>query len=278
LTSTLARVSKIEDIEAGTAFDGLAEVYDEIFTNSLVGRAQRDEVWRTIERIFTVDDRILELNCGTGEDALFMAKRGNTVFACDASMQMIVAARQRLSKESSALPVEFCHMPIERIGGIVSEKKFDGVLSNFSGLNCVADLREVAANLSQVVRDGGKLLLCLSTRFCLAEMIYYLAQGNTRKAFRRCGGKASAVVGGIKMPIYYPTLRQLRKYFEPYFVVKSYSGVGVAIPPSYCEGWARRHDGLFEHLRSLERKLASVPLLRVSGDHILIRFEKVAGQ
>ena len=70
---------------AGRAFDALAERYDGMFTNSLIGRAQRDAVWSMAIRTFKCGDRILELNCGTGEDALFLAHHGITVLACDAS-------------------------------------------------------------------------------------------------------------------------------------------------------------------------------------------------
>ena len=66
---------------AGLAFDTLAERYDDMFTNSLICRAQRDAVWSMAIRTFRRGDRILELNCGTGEDALFLAHHGITVLA-----------------------------------------------------------------------------------------------------------------------------------------------------------------------------------------------------
>ena len=37
---------------AGLAFDTLAERYDDMFTNSLIGRAQRDAVWSMAIRTF----------------------------------------------------------------------------------------------------------------------------------------------------------------------------------------------------------------------------------
>ena len=38
--------------QAGLAFDSLAEPYDELFTDSLIGRAQRDAVWNVASRTF----------------------------------------------------------------------------------------------------------------------------------------------------------------------------------------------------------------------------------
>ncbi|HTF69211.1 MAG TPA: methyltransferase domain-containing protein, partial [Edaphobacter sp.] len=81
---------------AGAAFDRIAQDYDQKFTDSLIGRAQRDAVWKVLRRTFRTNDNILELNCGTGEDAIFLASNGISVFALDASPQMISRAEQRL--------------------------------------------------------------------------------------------------------------------------------------------------------------------------------------
>ena len=69
----------------GLAFDTIAEQYDDLFTHSLIGRAQRNVVWEVLRHTFIPRERILELNCGTGEDALFLSRMGVSVHACDAS-------------------------------------------------------------------------------------------------------------------------------------------------------------------------------------------------
>ena len=45
----------------------------------------RGRVWQTLERTFTPGQHILELACGTGEDALWLAQRGIQVTATDGS-------------------------------------------------------------------------------------------------------------------------------------------------------------------------------------------------
>src|SRR5260370_29307377 len=100
---------------AGTAFDQLAADYDERFTYSIIGRAQRDAVWKILTNTFKANDNILELNCGTGEDAIFLAGRAVSLFACDASQQMLAKEEHRLSRESILLPVVLCHLPPVRI-------------------------------------------------------------------------------------------------------------------------------------------------------------------
>ena len=275
MDATVMLHSPNSDSAAGAAFDQLAAEYDQIFTESIVGRAQRDAVWNVLANTFKVNDNILELNCGTGEDAVFLAGRGVSVFACDASQQMIAKAEQRLSHKSPPLPVVFCHLQTERISELRPALQFDGVFSNFSGLNCIEDLGAIASSLSDLVNEHSLLLLCFSTRFCLIEILYYLIRGEWHTAFRRCAGRTTVTLGNLQLPVYYPTLRQIRRYFAPQFKLRSYTGIGVAVPPSYCENWARRHPNTFHLLCRLERVFAIIPVLRVTGDHVLLCFEKV---
>jgi ubiquinone/menaquinone biosynthesis C-methylase UbiE len=261
---------------AGAAFDRIAHDYDRRFTDSLIGRAQRDAVWKVLARTFRKNDKILELNCGTGEDAIYLAGNGISVVALDASQQMIARANQRLQHESPQLPAVFCELATERIGELGSEAHFDGVFSNFSGLNCIADLATVACSAARLVRPDGRLVLCFSTRFCLIEILYYLVLGRWRTALRRCKGYTDVTIDGVSFMVYYPTLRKIRRSFAHDFRLCSCTGIGVAVPPSYLEAWARQHPRLFRLLRRLEERLAALPVLRNTGDHVLLCFEKVS--
>jgi ubiquinone/menaquinone biosynthesis C-methylase UbiE len=257
---------------AGRAFDGMAATYDVTFTQSLIGRAQRDSVWRVLCRTFKPGDRILELNCGTGEDALFLASRAMHVTACDASAAMIETASRRMSTEAPQSSITFRHLPTEQIAELRAEIPFDGVLSNFSGLNCMEDLGVTAKVLAELVRPGASLMLCLSTRFCLTEIFYFLLRGEIRKATRRCSGSTMARVGGKMIAVHYPTVRQLRRHFAPHFKLRGCAGIGVAVPPSYLEAWAVRWPRVFKFLCALDRVLAPLPFFRVTGDHVLLHF------
>ena len=267
---------KLAGTIAGAVFDRLAASYDHQFTQSLIGRAQRSAVWKVLLKTFHSGDHILELNCGTGEDAFFLSEQGVSALCCDASQHMIARAEQRLQHRQLPVPVAFRHLPTERIGELEPESSFDGAFSNFSGLNCVADLASTAADLSVLVKPGGSLVLCFSTRFCLIEILHYASRGQGKKALRRCGGQAKATLGGADLTIFYPTLREVRRSFAPHFRLRSLRGVGVAIPPSYLEPWVRRYPSLFRGLCRLEPVLARLPLLRISGDHMLLVFEKVS--
>jgi ubiquinone/menaquinone biosynthesis C-methylase UbiE len=261
--------------QAALVFDQMAREYDDVFTNSMIGRAQRDAVWSALTQIFQSGDHILELNCGTGEDALFLARNGISITACDASEQMIQIASNRLCTEAPGAPIQFSLLPTERLRELKPATMFDGAFSNFSGLNCVPDLTQTAATLAIFLPPNAPLLVCLSTRFCLWEMFWFALHGNFRKAFRRCTGHTTAKAGEFTVDVYYPTIRKLQTLFSPSFVLRSCKGVGVTVPPSYVEAWIRNHPKLLSMLRTIDKAISSYPGFRVLGDHVLLHFERV---
>lgn len=255
-------------------FDEIAAIYDEVFTHSLIGKAQRQSVWKEIDSIWNPGDHVLELNCGTGEDALHLAEKGITVTACDASWTMIEVATEKKLRRAPTVPVHFVTLPNEHIGKLSPNRLFDGVFSNFSGLNCVPDLSNVARQLAAIVRPGGELALVLSTRFSLWEFFWYSLRGEFAKATRRWNGHVASAISGKPVDVWYPRVPQIRRAFGPHFQFVRVSGIGVAVPPSYVESWAQQHRQAFSALTGIDNWINHLPCLRVAGDHMLLRFRR----
>ena len=265
----------IASLSAALVFDQMASEYDEVFTRSSIGRAQRDVVWSVLTQAFRSGDHVLEVNCGTGEDALFLARKAISVTACDASSRMIQVASERLRIEAPDAQVQFLLLPTERLIELKPEALFDGAFSNFSGLNCIPDLKQTANHLATLLSNNAPLVICLSTRVCIWEMIWFVLHGRFRKAFRRCSGHATATVGEFTVDVYYPTVRKLQQLFAPSFVMRSCKGVGIAVPPSYVEPLIRHHPKLMRLLSAIDEMISSLPGVRVLGDHMVLRFERV---
>lgn len=265
-------VNSVNLTAAATAFDRVAHSYDDVFTRSVIGRAQRNQVWQRLLAAFEAGERILELNCGTGEDARFLAQRGRSVVACDASSVMIEVAEGRGKLEAGAAGIEYRQLANEDLSVLLGQQRFDGAFSNFSGLNCVADLQPVARNLAALVKPRGRVLICVWARVCVAELTWFLSQGQVGKAFRRLSGKAAARVGGLTIEVSYPTVRTVRRVFSPWFRLQECSAVGLFVPPSYLEAWARKHERLFARLERLDQVFSKLPIFRVTGDHVLLEF------
>ena len=82
-----------------SSFDRYAPEYDAHFTHQLVGKYQRQRVWLHMGRIMpSTPISILEVNGGTGEDALWLAKQGHRVTVTDASSAMIAVVRQKIQE------------------------------------------------------------------------------------------------------------------------------------------------------------------------------------
>ena len=257
---------------AAAAFDRVADSYDELFTYTAVGCAQRKQVWARLVAAFPPSSRILELNCGTGEDARFLAKLGCFVMACDASIGMIQVARDRTRTEGKFANIQYCAIANEDLDALAADNPFDGAFSNFSGLNCVPDLSSVAHSLANLVKPGGRVLICVWSRVCVAEVIWYLLHGQMKKAVRRFSGKATARLGGISIPVAYPSIAECRSAFLPHFRLASRRAIGLFVPPSPVEPWIRKYPNLLISLERLDEICGAWAIFRDVGDHVLLEF------
>ena len=252
-------------------FDRLADSYDRVFTDSLIGNAQRKQVWDVMDREFSPGQRILEINCGTGVDALHLAQRGVHVTACDSSQRMVEVCRERISKVSLQGSSTFRVLATESIGELRDERLFDGALSNFAGVNCVPDLAPVARQLATLLRPGAKALICIFGRFCVWEVIWYAAQVEFGKAFRRLqNGVVCTSLGHIR----YHTIHEVKKNFAPHFRLLGLRGIGLTVPPSYLEARVRTFPSALQLAAEVDSWVGDLPVLRGFGDHILLRFER----
>jgi SAM-dependent methyltransferase len=255
-----------------TAFDALAADYDASFTSTSLGTFLREAVWRRLDARFAPGDRVLELACGTGEDAVHLARRGVRVTATDASPAMVEAARRKVAAAGLEELIEVHHQDMSSLGPGV-RAPFDGAFSNFGGLNCVSDLRALAQALAQQLRPGAPVLFCVMGPLVPWEWIWYLGKGDPARAFRRLRR------GGVTwrgLTVRYPSIRALRRAFAPELRTLRTAAVGALLPPTYIEEWIRRHPRLLAALARWERRLERVPPLPWLADHYLIELERRA--
>jgi SAM-dependent methyltransferase len=267
--------------EPTSAFDGLASEYDATFTHSVIGTILRQAVWRRADACFGSGDHVLELNCGTGEDALHLARRGVQVLATDVSSRMLDVGREKIAAAGVGERVTFRRMAIEEftvdeaegfLRDIDVPSGFDGALSNFGGLNCVADLTAFATGLSQYVRPGGVALCCVMGPVVPWEWAWFLARGRPTKAWRRLR-RRGAVWRGVH--VHYPTIRAVRRAFSPAFRAVRVSALGALVPPPYTERAVGRFPRLLRFAAWCERRLATIPPLPWLADHYLVEFRRM---
>lgn len=250
-----------------SAFDELARDYDAKFTESAVGRVLRDVVWARLEETFRPCRTVLELGCGTGEDAIWLARQGVKVVACDAAAGMIEVARRKSEAAGCAERIEFRCFPMERVRAELENRSFDGVLSDFGAINCVRDLSSLVAQVSALVRPGGRLLWVLMGKHVPWEWAWHLSRGEWARAWRRTRP------GGVSwrgINVFYPTPGEMIRRLRPAFQVSRLIPLGFALPPSYAAAWldgSPRALAILERLEAVGRRASFLAWL---ADHYVV--------
>lgn len=260
---------------AALAFDAIAPHFDARFGGWLSVAAQRRAVRRRLNAIVPAKGRVLELGGGTGEDAVWMLRKGYEVLLTDASEAMVLEARAKLAPyraETQVVAAENLHqfaIQYMESGGT----PFDAALSNFAPLNCVEDLGPVAGGLAALVRPGGHAMLVLFGCHSPGELITETLRGRPRQAFRRLAREpVPARIGGSEFMVTYHRSRVLKQAMGPWFRLKRRVGIGIFVPPSAAEPWISGHPRILKVLATLDQLLER-PLAGL-GDHILYHFER----
>jgi SAM-dependent methyltransferase len=254
-----------------TAFDAMAGTYDSQFTASRIGTMMRRAVWARCAARFAPGSRILEMNGGTGEDALWLAQRGVEVLATDVSPAMLQGAQDKLAASPSRASARFHRLAWEELETF-DAGTFDGMLSNFGGLNCVGDLRSCARALAAKLRPRAAAVICIMGPAVPWEWVWFLAQGKPAAAFRRLK-RDGAEWSGIA--IHYPSVAETCRAFAHEFRLLRRSAIGALLPPPYTEKWFGRHPGLIAALDRVERRFETLWPLPMLADHYLLELERL---
>src|SRR5829696_5009364 len=120
------------------AFDVLAADYDDAFSKTAIGFHQRtvSRKWLQVFLAGKASLKILEINCGTGDDALWLASLGHEVVATDRSGKMIEHAKGKLAFYNKRNAPQFSVCDFKDLHIQFANQQFDLVFSNFAGLNC----------------------------------------------------------------------------------------------------------------------------------------------
>jgi len=261
-------------------FDDSARSYDDDFTGTVTGRAQRRRVWQVLERVLPANGDFLDLGCGTGEDALWLARRGaGRVVGCDVSTQMLRTARAKVDAAGVGDRVRLQHMDLGRIqresnpgGGL-----FAGAVSDVGALNCLQNRRPVAEAVSSWLAPGATFVAVLMGRWCAWEVGWHLLRLQPGAAFRRWRqGREAPLDGGGSIPVWYPTPRQLQREFNPVLELVETIGIGVFLPPPYLDSVLGTRPRLLAALDRLEGGLGHRRPWLWMADHVLFVFRNAA--
>ena len=260
------------------AFDAIAPMYDASFRapRNLIMEWLRQENLRLLSSIFPPHSRLVDIGCGTGDEAIFLAQRGAFVVATDTSPVMVYLTRQKARAAGVSERVHPLVVSAGRVATLRAAAPFDGVYSSFGALNCEPDLPAWVDGVAQLLRPGGKLVCSVMNRWCLWEILWFTFRGQRQLARRRwtsewCTASLTAYDGTrLTLPCRYLSAGDMKRLLSPHFTVEHVRALPVLVPPPFLDGLYRRYPRLFQFLRWWEYRLRERWPWRYLGDHVVI--------
>jgi ubiquinone/menaquinone biosynthesis C-methylase UbiE len=268
---------EVNEKEAAVAFSKQAPVFDEYDAGNSIIYYKRQRVRTHVLTLLAPGSSILELNAGTGTDAIYFAQQGHRVHATDIAEGMQARLWEKVSAEGLEGKVSTEMRSFTDLANLKRKGPYDLIFSNFAGLNCTRDLDKVLQSFAPLVKPGGLVTLVILPPFCLWES-GMLLRGKFRTAFRRLlsGRKgAAARVEGVHFRCWYYRPSFVRKALKASFKQVRLEGLCTIVPPSYIEHFAERHPIAFNFLRAKENKYRASWPWRSIGDYYIISFRKI---
>ncbi|GJM32600.1 MAG: hypothetical protein DHS20C18_16010 [Saprospiraceae bacterium] len=257
------------------AFDQYAADYDEHFTHAAIGQSQRRQVRKFFQRDFPNSCDILEINCGTGEDAIYLAKQGHRVLATDISSDMIRMGTEKLKQEDGYLKLTFLQAGFMALAEKLKGQQFDLIFSNFGGLNCLSPekSRKLGQIFSDLLKPDGHLFLVYMSKHCLWERAYYFMKRRVDQAHRRLKSPSLVNLHGQKIEVWYYNKKEISSFFAANFQFIQAYPVGFFVPPSYLEHYFAERKKRLAVLEKLD-SVFSLPWLADYADHFVVEFRR----
>jgi len=268
-------VSHINETNAAEAFSGQSAVFDDLYSNDTIIQYKRERVRNHVLQYLRENSYILELNSGTGEDAIFFAGKGHHVHATDISQSMQEQLMQKVSGPGLEARVtnELCSYTA--LDKLKNKGPYDLIFSNFAGLNCTDELDKTLKSLPLLLKPNGIITLVVLPKFCLWETLL-LFKGKFKTAFRRffsSNGRA-AYVEGHHFKCWYYNPSYIIKRLKSQFDVLGIEGLCTIVPPSYIEGFAEKYPSTYAFLKKWEGRLKSRWPWKYIGDYYIISLKK----
>lgn len=264
-------------VDTQHAFDSVAAVYDGPLGNNALVQGIRTRTLAAVTRSVASGAAVLDLGCGTGIDAAFLARRGYRVTAIDWSAEMARRTRERATGAGLDRLLAVHHLGIHELDRL-PVAGFDAAYADLGSLNCVPDLAETARSIAARLRPRGTLVASVIGRVCPWEVALFTLKGHWRRArMRAAKGSIPVPLNGRTVWTSYYRPAEFRSAFESAgFTLQSLRSLGLLVPPPYMLAFAQRHPRAVDLLQALEDRVAGWPGLREWGDHFLIVMQRHA--
>ena len=256
------------------AFSRQSEIFDEYEKGNDILKWMRSIVRNHTLNYLRNGDEILELNAGTGLDALFFADKGFKIYCIDIAEGMIKKLAEKVSLNKLDNRINYGLLSFSQLNELKGNK-FDYIFSNFGGLNCTDDLKKVFDQFEDLLNPAGRITLVIIPPVCPWE-IALLFKGKFRTAFRRLHKNGiDANVEGIKFNTYYHSVRRAKKALGGKFRILEVKGLACVSPPPYMINIPKRYPRIYMILTIIDEKLSGIFPFNRWADHYIITAELI---
>src|ERR1700761_4932577 len=265
----------INELDAADAFTGQSALFDDLYSTNTIINYKRERVRDHVLQYLAPGSSILELNSGTGEDAIFFAHKGHKVHATDISAGMQQQLQLKVQKHQLGERVSNELCSYTSLDQLQNKGPYDLIFSNFAGLNCTDKLDKVIASFNPLLNTNGIVTLVVLPKFCLWETLL-LFKGKFRTAFRRffSAKGRTAHVEGHYFKCWYYNPSYIIDRLKGSFNVLSIEGLCTTVPPSYIERFAEKHPLAYNFLKRKEDRLKTRWPWKYIGDYYIISLRK----
>ncbi|HEX5169220.1 MAG TPA: class I SAM-dependent methyltransferase [Cyclobacteriaceae bacterium] len=254
------------------AFSKQSRYFDDEDDRNPVLQYMRAQVYKNVDKYIRPNSNILEINAGTGIDALRFVQCGHTVLATDLSDGMIQQIERKKELLQLKNKLRCTQLSYENLGQLKGQK-FDFVFSNMGGLNCLDDLTKVTRHLPALLKPSARITWVVMPPTYLWELIGLL-KGNLKSAFRRFHTKGTiAHLEGEYFKTYYHSLSAIKRAFDPSFRLIGIQGLCALVPPPHLGNFPVKYPRLFNILKKIDECVHNSFPFNRWADHIIVTFE-----
>ena len=253
------------------AFSEKSKVYDDYTKSNFIVKYSRNVIRRVILDNIPQDGSILELNGGTGSDAIFFVKKGYSVHLIDISKGMIEKSKEKVTSQEIKQKFTIQRKSFENLQDLPAHH-FDYIFSNFGGLNCTPNLKSVLNQFSYLLKDTGFITLVIMPPICPWELlqIFWNPKMGLRRVPAIFGVPIKANISGIKFLTYYYTVNTVKKLFNKNYTVLSIKSISLFSPPSFLDYFPIKYPKLFRKLLHLDQRFSAYYPFYNYGDFFIL--------
>ena len=265
--------AEVEWASVSTAFSKQSAHFDDDDFANPVLRQWREQVYKHVDAFIKPESFILELNSGTGIDALRFASKGHRIHATDLSAGMIGTLKKKISQADLYNRISVQQVSFEKLQDV--NGNFDFVFSNFGGLNCSPDLKVVVKELPRLLAPGAYVTLVIMPPVAPWEWSWVL-KGKFNDAFRRLKKTASAHLENEYFSAFYYSLSDLTDTFGSQFQLVRTEALGVFSPPPASTQFVKKYPVIAKFLTRLDHAVKDRFPFNRWGDHIIVTFQFIS--